>query len=359
MSNVVLHIGAAKCGSTALQKALSDCPVFSNHSGRSVAYVAILKDGRVLTGHDIAIEIARKPSGSTSSAVVGRLIGFTSSIRAEIDRLRSRYDVLVLSCEGWLSRHERFRQLDMIQKLGLAGRAIAYIRPQVVWMNSGWWQWGAWEGMTLEDWIAKRMSSTRWSRMIYAWRTLPGVEEVTVRLLPSDVVPDFFALINCDPPAHAERANTSSSASVLRMCQRHPHLRPLGKPGINYALSRHVQGSTPWVISREMAEHIIAETREDNVALKAMLDSESAAAMEADPRWWSADAFADKLVETAGVLAPDAIESDKLAAALAKELLQTSRELWRLRHALETASTSEVRPGAAGASRRAQRSHRH
>lgn len=323
MDGIVLHVGASKCGSSALQAAFSESPLLTGRNGRTLAYAAVLGGARLLTGQRLSRKMGVR--GRRTSVGVEQIANFNddqmSRIRSELNRISA--DVVVLSNEGWIGGSKGFRQI--LPRLGIEPHVVIYVRPQVSWLNSSWWQWGAWSDVDLKTWVDRRLPYTHWARTVDIWRSLPGVSSVTVRLFPKDIVADFCSVVRIDGLDRSvfSDANRGLPASVLRLYQRNRCLRPEPhRSAIDSVIARHVRitGATPWVMTSELTDLAISSCRQSNLELLELLDAESAEQMQNDPEWWDASAFAHKELEPWEPQAPDPSSLEELCVELTKAL---------------------------------------
>lgn len=329
--NCILHVGLPKCGSSAIQQALSLHPVLQKNSGGRYLYAAITADGLMLQGDSLRQQLpARGQSyiASTSWKELAELGPARLAIlKAMLGRILKADDTLILSNEGWSNHFGFFQQERLLESLGLNCHVVLYVRPQLAWLNSGWWQWGAWENKPLEQWVNRKID---WYRVVEGWRNTSGVEKVTVRLLPKDIVTDFSRVIGAVPPPHLGETNVSLPGSVLRVLQRHRELRPdAHSPEIEFVLSRHLKmekGKTPWVLPPELIERVLKQTHDSNKRLMDCLDDEQKLLMQNDPAWWSAEYYADRMVEPCQPQEPNAVELDGLVAASFEALRNLDRQ---------------------------------
>lgn len=326
----LVHVGMPKCGSSALQTALANEPEFAGADGKRYSYVAIHPKGHLLSGGGALRRQARRnASGYVISAPPKRL-GELSS--AHFDRLKTQFAEVaaegvtpILSCEGWGHLHDVFVREGYFKKMDLDCRVICYVRPQVAWLNSAWWQFGAWQAKPLRSWIDDRMEIVRWHNVLNGWQSVPGVSSVEVRLLPASIVGDFLGLLGATCPREVS-SNVGLPGAVLRLFQRHRELRPLPQDAaIEFVISRHIdlgKTRTPWVLDRDLVTEIIGKCEESNRSLLERLEPDQRRRMEEDPAWWSPDHYDGRPVEPAGVLPPDAAAVDALAAAALKALFE-------------------------------------
>ncbi len=332
--SAVLHVGMPKCGSSALQAALSGTPELIGHDGRVLRYVALRRTGQLLHGSALQQRAAAKPSGYVNSARLAQMGGFGTLRRRKLAGLLRDVAAdgarLLLSKEGWGHEHGQFRRMRFVEQIGLDAEVVIYVRPQVAWCNSAWWQWGAWRDVPLQRWLRNQQPHLRWADVVQGWQQVPGVSKVSVRLLPPDIVQDFCALIGAPAPA-AAAINPSLPEAVLRVFQRHRGLRATADDAaIEFTIGRHLrfEGSgTPWVLDAQTCARIVHDCHDSNLELLELLDEPSRAQMRADPAWWSAEFYAGRTVQPWVPPPPDAAQSDQLAAAALDALSRLDGQL--------------------------------
>ena len=327
---LTIHVGAGKCGSSAIQEALTARPVFKGEDGRRWTYAAIDGKGVLRSG----TAIAEDPRRLVKSALFRQL---SKREALPLDALRDGLHALdgpILSNEGQINDLQGGQWL--LEALDMPVHVVAYVRPQVDYVNSAWWQWGAWSEMPRQDWIEQRIKRALWGDILRRWQAIPQVRQVTVRLLPREVVSDVFGLFGAEPSsgeAAPRRSNVTLSGTLLRLLQRHPALRATFGKEIDFELSKLLarfghpgdRAPTPWVIGPDLAQRILSRTAASNRVLLSMLDPDSAARMSGDPRWWEAGAYADRAVEPFDPPAPADSELDALAAILLEAQLRGLR----------------------------------
>jgi hypothetical protein len=233
-----------------------------------------------------------------------------------------------LSSENWLYQNKRLQML--LTQLGGGLRAIAYVRPQVGFLNAAWWQWGAWLNVNFDEWLSRKLLDSRWSIPLRAWRKDPHISNLSIRLLPDDVVDDFFLLLGIRKAAAARAdVNKGLPATILRLYQRNRQLRPSRHASeTDFILSKRVNhpGSAPWVLDRDTVRRIIAKTSQSNHELLTMLSPDQAESMRRDPRWWDAEAFADRKVESWEPQVPETADLERLCVAMAETIVRMERQ---------------------------------
>jgi hypothetical protein len=316
----IVHVGMPKCGSSALQTALSSSPQVSSAEHGRLSYVAIQNNGRLLTGAKLSSRNQYSVAGyipSLSAQGVQNLSSLSiSALKVRLALYRS--ETIVLSNEGWGNQHGVFTDTKLLERLGLDCHVVIYVRPQVGWYNSAWWQWGAWTGKPLDEWISANLDKTRWANVVRSWERVPGVSQVTVRVLPDDILQDFYRLLGAQAP-QTGKINSSLPGSVLRVFQRYRELRKSAHDSaIEFSIGRHLnvgRSATPWVIPQGVVKSIIEGSLNDNLELLELLDTDQRRLLEGNAAWWDADHYLQKTVEEAGKIAPVVGDSDRLAAA--------------------------------------------
>lgn len=335
---LILHIGAGKCGSSALQQALALSDI-TRQSGGRVAYAVISAKHGVLHGDKLRKIASRSLRGLLSSVNPKTMAGlgpaFMERIATGIEAPLAAADCVILSCEGWLQHAGRLSQLGFFDALGARFSAFVAVRPQVGWMNSGWWQWGAWTGQDPERWIAGQIPRVQWHRAISDWQALAGCAGVDAIVLPQDIRQAFADLygFRFETAEEAGAINAGLPAEVLRLYQRQRVLRPgPDDSAMDFVLARHGLGTaaTPWVLEPDQIAAIIEGCRADNDRLLQALPPAQAERMAAERAWWDPAAFAGRQVEPAGPTPPDPAQLDRLCSRMAQVILDLDRQLLRL-----------------------------
>ncbi|TCT22870.1 hypothetical protein [Thiobaca trueperi] len=332
---IIFHIGASKCGSSALQTELSKGRDLLSPDGRRDAYAVFDSVEGVCFGSELKARLNRYARGYIPSPDLKEIKTFDdewyAKTRKKLATALADHDGLIFSSEGWFNVGLGFRDIAFFERLGIQVEVIAYIRPQVQFMNSAWWQWGAWTGKSLDEYIEYRLPSIRWDRFIDRWKQVPGVSQVKVKLLGKDVVSDFFEhagiVFNRDSQ---DKVNKGLPSEILRLYQRHRDLRASPSASVmDFVLSRHLglSGETPWVITPQHADHIIRECSESNRKLDRHLDRESLKALQSDPGWWDAGCYRDKAVAPWQPIPATDEKMDRLCAEMARAILRLDKKL--------------------------------
>lgn len=298
MKKIILHIGAGKCGSSALQAYLSRVPVLRPVSGEILKYGALGINGFIATGGSVTEKANSSIFQYSSSVLLTNTSDthFDENFRQSIKKINA--DILVLSCEGWLGQSKVAQdKLKCLTEYEV--EVLVYVRPPVDWLNSAWWQWGAWNGVQFDQWFSKSLPSTFWSRYIDAWKQIDFVDNIVIRNLPADVTQDFHEIYAVPPSTQKEeRSNASLPGSVLRIFQQCSDLRPTAhEPQIDFSISRRlsqIRSRPDWVISSAQVDQAISATKDHNDKLLDYMDIAQRNIMLTHKAWWEGEYYEGK-----------------------------------------------------------------
>jgi hypothetical protein len=329
MNRLYLHVGWEKCGSSALQRALSSTPSWSTACGEC-AYAAFDQAGALITGNKLSLSAAATSEGYICTA---KSFPKRSSDIASLNELLKSHSV-VLSREGWCRRASRFVQSSYYAQFNAPVVVVAYIRPQIDLLNSSWWQWWCYRPRYESplDWLDRNgHEHFDYYRHLCEWKSLPGAEQLHVRLLPKDVAPDFLQLTGYrQSPQAAVRKMTPDNATLpLPVIRSVRHLIQRG--AVKYKSVSSVtfrlkdlwgpHDMKPWAVTKQTAARLLKALRESNEKLLSLLDEDSAKAMQADPRWWTAEAYDDHFSHVSQLTQAASFEQEGSQACLDQAIL--------------------------------------
>ncbi|MGB0085647.1 MAG: hypothetical protein WBP94_09790, partial [Rhodomicrobiaceae bacterium] len=316
-------VGAGKCGSSSLQSALSLRPVFASFDASArYEYACIVPEYTGLLRGEMLIRGAAQmsPAGYCCSSAAKRWAGdenFLARLNEDFIKMAKANVIPILSWEEWLYDASAFADHTILRRLGLSAKIVVFVRPQVPWINSAWWQWGAWSGQEFDDWLeiwAKEV--TLWADLIRSWQSVPGVRTVEVYAATRDVVAAFFRSIGAPAP-DVEVSNKSLDADLVRFFQRNREFRPNEHASeIDFVLQRCLAPSpkeTPWVIPWTKVAELTEYFRPSNEDLLSLVSPSERAFIENDPQWWDAEAYRHREVASPTPPVPTIEEVEDLA----------------------------------------------
>lgn len=330
---LLIHAGAPKCGSSSLQLSLSQRPLFATKDGQKYSYCAILQEGEVVSGNGLAKRAAASPFGYMSSPNVSdsRWTASVSRIAHQLRRIREEEGIPILSSEGWCNRAKELKETGLIAKAGGGAHVIIFVRPPVDWLNSAWWQWGAWSGADIRRFLVTNINAVRWHVHAEAWSRVEGVECVSLRLAERNSVNTFFEIANSSPPDCAI-ANGGVPPAFFGFLQRNRAYRESAhSPQVEFVVGRHLGNARippPWSLSQENVREIFERTPHMPKAVHNLLAPEDRELMKDDRRWWEPAGYANRPVEDVANWTSAQALLD-LHAALLAPIDPISR--WRLR----------------------------
>lgn len=342
MQKLYLHVGFGKCGSSAIQAALTENHTVATAGGEA-RYAAVLPTCDILTGERLREYAACLPHRyAVSSPGIPNLAAaapFRKKLLQAFGTAAFGGDsIWILSQEAWGKRPDKFVEAGWLEALGCEIEVVAYMRPQVEWLNSACWQWFYWKDGGGDASQSHRLAGPRamdWNHWLEQWEKVPGVTKVTARILPRDAVADFFSIIQADPGTLVSNPanNVTLPLEIMSLLSRLGPVRKNNGSIVDFVLQQRLatKGSKPWAISAETAAEVIARHKDSNARLLARLDDASAEAMRNDPRWWDAGVYADVRVDDpAGVAIPPQLAEQWLRQAV-RGLIEAEKELSVLR----------------------------
>ncbi|MBU2994083.1 hypothetical protein KO486_12775 [Octadecabacter sp. B2R22] len=301
-AQMVLHVGAPKCGSSALQAALSMTPDLTGKDGRQYRYTTWKKAagvGRVQYGRGVTVAAKWSAFGYTSWPNIKNTEVdapmFAALNRARLSGLRKGH-VPIASCEGWIDRVDMFAH--HLKSWGNPPvDVVAYLRPVVDWYNSAFWQWGVWNVKSMDAWINRTKTHYTFGTNLEAWSAIPNVS-VRYAWAQPDVVARFSDHLGVDLPA-AEQSNVSSSPALIGVLRRHRRLRRSGHDAhTEFVVQRwcpQVGGRRLWAITPRHADILRPIAQTNLEALKRVASDAAMNQVCDDVRWLDDTRWQDEI----------------------------------------------------------------
>ncbi|KFE33457.1 hypothetical protein [Thioclava atlantica] len=287
----ILHLGAPKCGSSALQAALSAQPDLTDMQGRELRYVAAQPvRGRLLRyrGDWLQRAAAFSPYGYASWPDLGREVSARAlfgAFRAELMRGRKSGYVPILSNEGWIRHPDAFA--EMLSALGYPPVEVAvYLRPPLPWMNAAFWQWGVWSWPGFDEWLRRGLRSYSFGADLRRWARIPNLR---LHVSPArDVVAQFAADFGIVLPPAGLRHRAAPPALIGFLLRNRRFRRDGHDAALEFVLQRWLPDrfpQRPWAIEPHHLGRLAALTRDNRRELETCLPSDICAALFDDPLW--------------------------------------------------------------------------
>jgi hypothetical protein len=320
-----------------LQTALSRNPTFEGGNGAAYKYVCIdlpgtqlLRDAELVgAAHASPQQYACSRPGPTWAPDKGTI----ESLRQQFDGLLAGGFTPILSWEDWINEAGMFSELRILPRLGLNAKVIVFIRPQIPWINSAWWQGGAWSGLDFEGWLSRAVPMLGWAELIESWQAVPGVESVDVYAATRDVVATFYRAIEAEPPVSG-MSNVSLDTAILRFFQRNPKFRSEQAPENDFVLQRCLAAGakrTPWVVPQAKIAELIDYFHPSNERLLALVSPNERRLIENDPGWWDADAYRDREAVPPGPIEAELADIEDLARRAIEAVVTLDAQVRSLR----------------------------
>jgi hypothetical protein len=228
LPRLVLHIGAGKTGSSAIQAMLA-----KNRDRLRARNIIIPDDKLALDGRVTATQVtffrSLEPIGEEAVQRVERRL---SRLAAHAARMPAAS--VVVSAENLFSRPE-FASLFARAHESFDVVVLLYIRRQDDWLMSRWAQWGLKTNPDFRGWAQNQLGTAGdWEYVIETWRAaLPNarfVPRIFARdvLVKGDVAADFLAATEIDSAGLDGVGNTTANERMnevaLRIVARNPGL---------------------------------------------------------------------------------------------------------------------------------------
>lgn len=297
----IVHAGAPKCGSSALQRALSAQPVTTGADGRVYPYLA----GR-LTQDGLAAVQGRRLAAMTRHSVHGYLswpnvarqedpAAYWARVGAAAGAQARRGQVPILSSEGWIEQARAAGPLARAAGLDLLDVMI-FVRPPLDWLNAVYWQWAIWKMGAFEN-----RRTLRWLRQaryalgghVVAWAGAPQVR-LTVETAQRDVVAGFAGHYGL--PLRAEgKVNPAPPPALTGFLLRNRRFRPTAHDSaVEFVVQRWCRFAPSdklWAFLPRFAQDIWPRLQEDQDRMMQVLPPRTAERLLAEPGWTSLDPY--------------------------------------------------------------------
>ena len=309
---VFIHIGFGKCASSSIQTTLSQNPVIDISKNKKLHYICITPN-EVITGRHITDRAARTPFGYLSSANASNLLANAEKLSEKLSRVFSSLpqdDIALLSCEGWCREPAELAKVVALTEPGVDCSFIAIVRAPVSWINSAFWQWGAWSSASQDEWIMRfGIKGASWASSLDKVKKYFPLAEFNVVPITRgvDVSREMFSIagVPIDRIASIKivRNNISLPLEILHMYLRFPELREgPHDSAIDFRIGRLIKPSTlqlltasAWAIKQDQISSILTTTAPEIDRLCShYFNKEATALIRADSQWIDSETYKTK-----------------------------------------------------------------
>lgn len=271
MKELFLHIGFGKCASSSIQNLLTSQPLFKVN-GRTHKFISFKKkesgllagkSGQVLlTPKEIAAYQHYPPNYKFTN-----LSHEPRVMKHQLDLVKKDpADVGVMSTE--LLSDPRLITPELISNFSALKMPITLfmvVRPFTEWLNSAWWQWGAFDKYSPEVWLSNH-SAHVYRKVLDRWLSLPNLKQhyvVDIRNSPVEKMCSILGLTSKKRPWR----NVSTCAELLRylIINKETVGRRVNDPFIEFVLNEEIDfhGSPPpFVVSNRKKEDVAQQYRD-------------------------------------------------------------------------------------------------
>jgi hypothetical protein len=339
----IVHIGMPKCGSSSIQTFLSSQYFCDLSALNNYAYVVITSKGEVLSG-DILIKAAQQNKFKyETSASIDIIRSFSVQKKHEINKklrkISKKFHNIIISNEGWAFMPSKFNEIRDIFNGSESVNIFGYVRPQVKWLNSAWWQWGAWTNHNLGAWINHNIAHIKWFELKLAWQQVNWINNVLFYPVPLDLHSDFLLRIGLNVAQFTYKepkcVNKTFSECLLRVLQHNPDLKLTPHDSsIDFVLERYlgISESSPWVIPEKNIQNLLAYFKTDNINFINSISESEAKFIVDDKSWWDVEAYKAIKVVKARNGKPSSEDMMSLCANLIRVINDLDSENSRLKH---------------------------
>jgi hypothetical protein len=337
MRKIILHVGADKCGSSSIQGYLTKNPTPESLGNPDLQYTCLLNNG-IIGPEGILEQVRTSPVGYISSADIAGIQLLNKEAQNTVRTFFKQSEIgHVLSCEGWLRSLSYPGNIEFLLSLlnssdnNTAIEIHAFVRPPVQWINSAWWQWGAWSGEDFDSWLDKSILGSFWYNFLSGYFANKSINRVCVMPMTGDVVQQFCesASITYDK-TRGSRSNISMPREAILLMLKHRQHRPSSHSPISEFLlaraltpNRSLYHSTPWALNPTHVEKIISSTKKCNLRLLELMAEPDRSKVLSDPSWWDPDFYKNR--ESVDPSDPGPISTDQ-ALQMASDLLLFTAE---------------------------------
>ena len=301
-----IHIGVDKCGSSSLQRFLSTNGLFLNKENQSFEYRCFSKKG-ILSQKKIKLLSNKNVKGYESSMSFERILNFEETkINRMIEETKIKnVDKLdqIFSCEDWYRGLKKEKFLSILSKFLIDYNKdklifIAFLKCPVLWINSAWWEWGAWESKKnkykFDEWIERMIINVNWYNHFKFFDLLNENHQLILKPIQKDIIVQFSKILNLKKDClFTENINTGVPIEILKFYLKYPRLSSILKKIVTK--KKNLVANMPWILSESNIRTILYNTYKSNKKLLDLLEEEDKKFLINDRSWWDLDFYKNKI----------------------------------------------------------------
>ncbi|MGF6645081.1 hypothetical protein [Paraburkholderia sp. GAS82] len=236
MQKLIIHIGAGKCGSSAIQAYLGANAASLRAQGVLIPGLDLTMNASIagqqinfflnLVNASPSAQAPHQPTRLDAVSIVRRRL---AALKEEM--IRSNLHTLVISAEN-LSVQHAFSSLFAEEKAHFDVHIVAYIRRQDEYLSSAWGQWYVKAYESIDEYLAARVPvDGDWYAMLSPWLRDFGRDRVHVRrfdrksMYNTDVVDDFITITGLPVDASHKRVGVINESNDERLIALAHHVR--------------------------------------------------------------------------------------------------------------------------------------
>jgi len=287
---IIFHIGGSKCASTTLQgyfsRALAhETSDLSNEWRYKYFNIRPSAPGQniVISGDEIDNWMRHFRYRYISS------MGFESikyGLRESLHAVQQACDngvVPILSFEHWdfdILKHPEVKTI--LEDLDFAISVYLVVRPPVDWLNSAWWQWGAFTNLPVEEWARGKIIEADLNYDFYnayrEWENVKTVAEIKVVEISQDPLSQFQDWVKM-PRSNQGNLNVRTHPALLEwLVKNKERTGRVVDPGVEFRLNEMLSlpvHPSPFVINHELCRGCIESVFENSVRLLDVIEAKA------------------------------------------------------------------------------------
>lgn len=298
----------------------------------------------VFTGSEVTSRASKSPFKYCSSAdtsILTKDSDIVSRIASNKLNELSEGDIGLMSCEAWVNDLHSLAKLKFISELKDQCTFVILVRAPISWINSAYWQWGAWMSALQHDWIMRASKRARWVVKLRQIRELFPFARLKVIPMVSgeDSVRAFFMELGLESALSKGlkiiRNNVSLPLDIIHLYHRFPELRPGPHTSrvdfyVAEAISkktRELLPGSPWGLTHEELVRIHNVLKPENEALATeFLDTENSQRIERDSKWSSVSDYIHRPHVSSDYLRKTPAFGSTTAEAMIKDIVVALRD---------------------------------